>query len=30
MLKVVTEGDMIGTCTLVGLCGEDKQLIKLQ
>lgn len=28
MLKVVTEGNLIGTCNLVGLCGDDKQLIK--
>lgn len=28
MLKVATEGSLIGTCNLVGLCGDDKQLIK--
>ncbi|MBO4530385.1 MAG: GDYXXLXY domain-containing protein [Paludibacteraceae bacterium] len=28
MFKVVTEGGLIGTCNLIGLCGEDKQLIK--
>ena len=28
MLKVVTKGDMIGTCSLVGLCDENKKLIE--
>ncbi len=28
MFKVATKGGLIGTCNLVGLCGEDKQLIK--
>ena len=28
MLKVVTKGEMIGTCSLVGLCDADKKLIK--
>ncbi|MEE0912216.1 MAG: GDYXXLXY domain-containing protein [Paludibacteraceae bacterium] len=28
MLKVVTKGEMIGTCSLVGLCDADKNLIK--
>lgn len=28
MLKVVTKGEMIGTCSLVGLCDENKNLIK--
>ncbi len=28
MFKVVTEGGLKGTCNLIGLCGEDKQLIK--
>lgn len=28
MIKVATKGGLIGTCNLVGLCGEDKQLIK--
>lgn len=28
MLKVVTKGSLAGTCNLVGLCGEDKELIK--
>lgn len=28
MLKVQTTGSLIGTCRLVGLCGEDKQLIE--
>ena len=28
LLKVVTEGEMIGTCSLVGLCDADKNLIK--
>jgi uncharacterized membrane-anchored protein len=27
MLKVVTKGEMIGTCSLVGLCDENKKLI---
>lgn len=28
MLKVVTKGEMIGTCSLVGLCDENKKLIE--
>lgn len=28
MLKVVTKGEMIGSCSLVGLCDADKNLIK--
>lgn len=28
MFKVATKGGLIGSCNLVGLCGEDKQLIK--
>ena len=28
MLKVVTKGELIGTCSLVGLCDENKNLIK--
>ena len=28
MLKVVTKGELIGTCSLVGLCDADKNLIK--
>lgn len=28
MLKVVTKGEMIGSCSLVGLCNADKNLIK--
>ena len=28
MFKVATKGGLIGTCNLVGLCGEDRQLIK--
>lgn len=28
MLKVVTKGEMIGTCNLVGLCDENKKLIE--
>ena len=28
MLKVVTKGEMIGSCSLVGLCDADKKLIK--
>lgn len=28
LLKVVTKGEMIGTCSLVGLCDADKNLIK--
>ncbi|MBO5829966.1 MAG: GDYXXLXY domain-containing protein [Paludibacteraceae bacterium] len=28
MLKVVTKGEMIGTCSLVGLCNENKKLIE--
>ena len=28
MFKVATKGGLIGSCYLVGLCGEDKQLIK--
>lgn len=28
MLKVVTNGEMIGTCRLVGLCDENKKLIE--
>lgn len=28
MLKVVTKGEMIGSCSLVGLCNENKKLIE--
>lgn len=28
MLKVVTKGEMIGSCSLVGLCDENKKLIE--
>lgn len=28
MLKVVTKGEMIGTCSLVGLCDVNKKLIE--
>lgn len=28
MLKVVTKGELIGTCSLVGLCDENKKLIE--